>query len=422
MTLPAARTPHLVTARQVLRSFGGENIIHTGAFTYAWNGAGVWHAMDDREIKQKIHTLTDIDSLNKHSVASILDMVKTEAFRKDHQFDADRRAVNVLNGELHWVSPTWELRPHCRKSYRTTIIPVEYDPGARAPRFERFLREIFRDDPDNEDKTILVCEMIGYCLLPSCEYEKFFILYGPGANGKGVLMHTIAALVGREHVCAVQPSQFENRFQRAHLHGKLVNLVTEIAEGHEIADAQLKAIVSGELTTAEHKHKPPFDFRPFCTCIFGTNHLPHTRDFSEALFRRAVLIGFNRVFSEAEQDKHLADELRKELPGILGLGLEAIARVITRGHFTVPASTQELKSSWRINCDQVAQFVEDRCRMGPGLREISGQLYAAYKDWAAEAGIKHILNHRNLTERLVRLGCESGRTGQTRLIHGIELR
>ena len=52
-------------------------------------------------------------------------------------------------------------------------------------------------------------------------------------------MDTIAALVGPDHVAAVQPSQFENRFQRAHLQGKLVNLVSEIAEGHEIADAQL---------------------------------------------------------------------------------------------------------------------------------------------------------------------------------------
>ena len=81
-----------------------------------------------------------------------------------------------------------------------------------------------------------------------------------GANGKSVLMDTLASLVGYEHVAAVQPSQFENRFQRAHLHCKLVNLVTEIAEGHEIADAQLKAIVSGELSTAEHKHKPPSEY------------------------------------------------------------------------------------------------------------------------------------------------------------------
>lgn len=413
---------HLEAARKVLSRFGDGNMIHDGVFTRAWAESGVWRLVDDREIKQVIHEIAGADGLTKHTVASILDMTKTEAFLKDHKFDVDRAAINAMNGELHWTGSLWDLRPHSRESYRTTIIPVTYDPGARAPRFEQFLGEIFRDDADREDKSLLVFEMTGYCLMSSCEYERFFVLYGPGANGKSVLMDTIAAVVGPEHVCAVQPSQFENRFQRAHLHGRLVNLVTEIAEGHEIADAQLKAIVSGELTTAEHKHKPPFDFRPFCTCIFGTNHLPHTRDFSDALFRRAILIGFNRVFAEAEQDKHLKDELRKELPGILNFALKAIAGVVARGHFTVPASTQELKSSWRITCDQVAQFIDDKCRTGSDLKEISAQLYRAYRGWAEEAGIRRTLNHRNFTERLVRLGCESGRTGQTRFIHGVELR
>ena len=107
-----------------------------------------------------------------------------------------------------------------------------------------------------------------------------------------------------------------------------MNLVTEIAEGAEIADAQLKAMVSGERTTAEHKLKPPFDFYPICTCWFGTNHMPHTRDFSEGMFRRAIILPFNRTFTAAEQDKKLKDKLRAELPGILNLGLEGHGRCV----------------------------------------------------------------------------------------------
>lgn len=72
------------------------------------------------------------------------------------------------------------------------------------------------------------------------------------------------------------PSQFDNRFQRAHLQGKLANIITEIADGSTISDAQLKGIVSGEKVTAEHKHMAPFDFNPFYTCWFGTNHMPYS--------------------------------------------------------------------------------------------------------------------------------------------------
>ncbi|MGE0199159.1 MAG: hypothetical protein AB7H48_07675 [Parachlamydiales bacterium] len=55
------------------------------------------------------------------------------------------------------------------------------------------------------------------------------------------------------------------------MQGKLANIITEIAKGSTIPDAQLKGIVSGEKVTAEHKH-----MAPFYTCWFGTNHMPYS--------------------------------------------------------------------------------------------------------------------------------------------------
>jgi P4 family phage/plasmid primase-like protien len=218
----------------------------------------------------------DNKKMTKFSVESVLDITKTEIFMANHQFDVDTHAINCLNGELHFRKGAWHLEPHDKQNYRTTQIPILYTPEASAPRFEQFLDEVFQVDEDAEEKKVVVCELLGYSLLTSCEFEKFVILLGNGANGKSVLLHIVEQLVGTSHVSAVQPSQFDNRFQRAHLFGKLVNIVTEIAEGAEIADAALKAIVSGERTTAEHKHKNPFDFHPFSTCWFGT-HIPRVK-------------------------------------------------------------------------------------------------------------------------------------------------
>jgi len=92
------------------------------------------------------------------------------------------------------------------------------------------------------------------------------MLIGPGANGKSVLLAVLEGLLGAENVAGVQPANFDNRFQRAHLHQKLANIVTELRQGEVIADAELKAITSGEPATVEHKHKDPFVMRPFATC------------------------------------------------------------------------------------------------------------------------------------------------------------
>ena len=176
-------------------------------------------------------------------------------------------------------------------------------------------------------------ELFGYSLLTTARYEKFVILIGSGANGKSVLLDLLINFVGPENAAAVQPSKFDSPFQRAYLSGKLVNAVSELAVGEEIKDDKMKAISSGELVTCEHKFKDPFDLKPFCTIWLATNHLPHTRDFSPALFRRALIITFNWVFQEHEQDKTLKEKLTAELPGILNLALTAIGGVFRRGIF-----------------------------------------------------------------------------------------
>lgn len=121
-------------------------------------------------------------------------------------------------------------------------------------------------------------ELVAYTLLPHARHEKFVILIGNGANGKSVLA-ILQALCGIENVAAVQPSNFDRAFQRAHLDQKLANIITEIAQGEIIADAELKGITSGEPSTVEHKYGDPFVMYPFATCWFGTNHLPRTKRF-----------------------------------------------------------------------------------------------------------------------------------------------
>lgn len=414
---------HRSIALAVIDSFGNENLLECIGRVWKWNETGLWEPIDDRIIKRRIHELMENRKITKFSVNSVLDITKTEIFMANHRFDVDSRAINCLNGELHFKDGNWRLETHDRENYRTTQIPILYDPQTTAPRFEQFLDEIFEDDKDAEEKKVIVCELLGYSLLTSCEFEKFVILLGNGANGKSVLLHIVEQLVGTAQVSAVQPSQFDNRFQRAHLFGKLVNIVTEIAEGAEIADAQLKGIVSGERTTAEHKHKNPFDFHPFCTCWFGTNHMPHCRDFSDAIFRRTIILSFNKKFDGTNRDVHLRQKLQKEMSGILNLALEGIAGVFKRGDFTYCLSSEASKKQWRFECDQVEQFVTDACELSSGLRSSSQDIFRAYTSWAKEMGVRRVLGHNGLTQRLQKLGVENCKgTNGKRMLSGIAIK
>lgn len=417
---------HLCAAREVIKSYGAGNILEWRNQLWVWDGGGIWRAMQDRTVKQKVHSVAGSSELTASVVNSIYDLVKTEAHLPGHRFNnLHQGSISVVNGVLSWdaLHGDWILSHHTRDDFRTTQIPVIHDPKAIAPRFELFLNEIFSGTTDMQDRISVVEEALGYTLIPSCHLERFLMLIGAGANGKSVLLAIVTALVGREQVCAVQPSQFENRFQRAHLDGKLANIITEMAEGAEIADAQIKSLVSGEMTTAEHKHQHPFDFVPIATHWFGTNHMPHTRDFSDALFRRVVILEFPNTFSEDKRDVHLISKLISELPGILNMALRGLARLAERGVFTACASSVERTKEWRMEADQVAQFVEEACERESWARVDSSVAYCKYKEWAMDAGIQRTLNRKNFTQRLIRLGfeCSKGTQG-VRQIRGLKVK
>ena len=403
-------TDHLDMAQDVVSEIGFENMLSTAAHVWMWENGGTWKVIPDRKIKQKVQSALKYkgESVSRGLVDSVTDVLKTEVFRPEHDWNLEQDAINFLNGELCWNGATWELRPHCREHYLTTQIPHEYKSEAPCPRFDQFLKEIFAGDLDADDKARALLEMIGYTLTCHTRFERFVLLIGGGANGKSVILDVIRLLVGRENVSAVQPSEFGNKFQRAHLHLKLANLVTEIREGAEIADAELKSIVSGELTTVEHKNKDPFDFRPYVTCWFGTNHMPHTRDFSDALFRRALVIPFNNTFRVGvNADPALKDKLALELPGILNRALQAYGEALKRGNFTDPESCKTAKDEWRTEADQVAQFIDERCILNTGGTVTSRELYEEYNGWTTAAGISRKLNRKNFTNRLLRHGCRS---------------
>ena len=423
-TLNNVASEHMVFALDVIKAFGQQNLVHAMSRIWNWDDSGVWARIDEREVKKIIHRVASAHpKLSKNFIASVLDITKTEINIKDSAFDRhDDMVINCRSGELHLTDDKWLLRPARRESYMTVQLPVAYDANADAPRFRQFLGEIFSGDYDGAQKAQAVLEMMGYSMLRSCAFERFVILIGAGANGKSVLLKVLTALIGQSNVSAVCPSQFDNRFQRAHMHGKLANIISELSENGELADATLKAVVSGEIIAAEHKFQPPFDFRPYCTCWFGTNHMPQTRDFSDAIYRRAIVLAFNRKFEGAACDPHLSDKLIGELPGIFNMALDAIAGAIGRKAFTDPPSSIEFKKHWRLESDQVAQFIEECCELSADYESSSHGIYNRYQQWAKESGNLRPLNRKNFTGRLKRFGVDPHKgTGGKRMLHGIRL-
>src|SRR5204863_9541180 len=95
-------------------------------------------------------------ALSKHAAHSessaalraMLELASTdpEFAARPELFDADPWALNVLNGVLDLR--TGQLRPHRQEEYHSRLAPVAFNPSAKAPRWRKFLTEIFNGDVD----------------------------------------------------------------------------------------------------------------------------------------------------------------------------------------------------------------------------------------------------------------------------------
>ncbi|WP_293441765.1 hypothetical protein [Planktotalea sp.] len=155
------------------------------------------------------------------------------------------------------------------------------------------------------------------------------------------------------------------------------------------------------------------------TILWATNHMPHPSDYSDAVFRRAGILTFNKTFLVQERDAQLQPKLQKEMSGILNLALQAYARAVTSG-FIEPASSKAAQDEWRFQSDTVALWLSE-CEMADGASLGVKQCYDAFRAWAASAGVKQVPALNTFSKRVERLRVTKTKTSQGMVFDGMKV-
>jgi len=388
--------------------------------------AGLWIHQNDRVIKKSLQEMCEYinQAYSSTFINGACEILKTKLLVDDEVFSATTNTVNCLNCEVEIDTDDEKpiIHEHTREHYHLSQLPVEHDSSATAPRFLKYLREVFDGCGDAEERIQLILEFFGYSLLTTCRLEGYIILVGDGANGKSVLLFILKKLLGSKNVCSISPSKLGERFMSAQLHGKLANIVTEVGVGEKIDDAKIKSLVSGEQQTAERKGCDHFEFHPYATIWVATNHLPRTDDSSPAMLRRTHILRFPNTFQGDNRDVNLGSRLAEELPGILSMSINAIFNALKRGGFTECPSSTFAKQAWLLESDPIPSFISSCCDVDPQLRVLSKVLYDAYTGWVGSNGVKYLLGHNEFSSRLKGAGYKLSTSGPARYISGLSLR
>lgn len=429
------------------------HLVYTAASFYAYAKTH-WRLLDDAVLARALIERSDklFPDLPNRSrvVAGAQAQLRARAAKGDF-FDLRGEArplINVRNGVLV-VKPdgTVALRPHRTADAMLFCLPVNYNPAAECPQFDRMLTDITApvdaqgkliEQPDDEELAEAaelrrhIEELIGYTLYSRRFVKAFTIWYGEGDNGKTTLLTILSALVGQSAVANMRLHTLEqNRFALGHLPGKLLLVDDDVKKGAKLPDGLIKQISERKLITAETKGKDPFEFIIRAFVMLLCNSLPELDDGGRAIASRAHLVPFRRSFAPEEQDRHLAARIiADELAGVLDVALAGLRRVLERQGFNEPAACRELKAEWLGSTHTVLDWVEDRCELvEDGLTAVA-VLKADYDAWCIKNTKQRVAPSPQWLSKKIIEQTRSGNqlkvdhhkgTGGTRMLAGIKL-
>ena len=356
-------------------------VLGQGFFLY--EASGKWRPIDDVELGKRcrdiLHEVEDgiwIQSWHGEYMAALrLEVPQLNSLDRGDEF------INVQNGMLDLR--TMNLRPHAPEYYSTIQTPIRYNSNATCPKFEAFLHSIFEGARERID---LMQEIMGYVLTKDMRLQKAFIFHGIGSNGKSVLADIIRHIAGGDNVSHAPLNKLGERFGLDNLPGKTVNISTENELGEKHLNTQnFKAITGADTINVERKYQDSFSCELFCKLVVLVNRLPTTKDHSHGFYRRLVIVPFNRVFTEAEQDRDLLSKLLGELEGILAFALRGYKRLIENNHrLTICSAAERALNEYKEEQNPVLVFMRKELTFADNASVKRKEVYSAFQVWARQ--------------------------------------
>jgi putative DNA primase/helicase len=326
-----------------------------------------------------------VRSQSVERIKAMVTLVKHQIGASIEEFDTDPYLLNVANGTIDLR--TGKLQPLNPADLITKLAPAGFDTAAKAPRFEKFLKQTLVDP----ELIAFVQRFLGYSLTGSPKERSLAVLHGVGKNGKSTLVELFQDLLG-EYAATTSPYTVmqqkyssSREYALADLAGVRFLAISETKRGSELDEAVVEQITGGDTISARPIYGKHFSYRPQFTIWMSTNHKPEIPDGSEAIWDRLKLIPFTQRFDGAKADTSLPEKLREEMPGILLWAVKGCVQWFAEGLGTSKA-VEAAMAKYREDSDAHERFMGDMCEFGPDKWVWTKDLFSAWESWCLDEG------------------------------------
>lgn len=342
----------------------------------------------------KVHI--ELAAIKKSHIKNVCDRLKSEAdiFYKD-EFNTGR-VINLQNG-IYDLN-TGKLGEHSPSLHHSIQLDFEYNAYAKAPKFEAFLTDIFDGDKEKID---FILKMMCYFLIKDYSYQKVFVFFGKGRNGKGVLSKIIIELLGENNVSGLpMHTLIKSNTAPYTLKDKLLNVSSELST-KDAEVGMIKSLSGNDTITSDRKFKDWVSFTNTAKLLIMSNHLPRFSELDNAILERFVMITFKKMYTEKDDNTGLFAELGSELSGILNLVVSKYPEIVVGEgiSFPIPKTIKKDLSILKKEVSSVGEFIYEACKFSATAENPLQDVYDSYKKYCDESGYR-ALGKRNFQSTL----------------------
>lgn len=326
------------------------------------------------------------NSRNAVRIKSMLELSKPSLVIKADKLDANPFDLNTPAGIVDLT--TGRLRPHERAAYCSQITQTGPD-NRGMEMWSDFLDTITCGDGSIRGFLQLVA---GMSLIGAVFQEGIIIAYGGGRNGKSTYFNALGAVLGDYtgsiDIKVITTDRANKGAALATLRGRRLVITGELEEHQRLSVATLKQLASTDRLVIEEKFKQPETVKQTHTLVLFTNHLPRVGSTDNGTWRRLIVVPFNATIPAGTGIQNYADVLATEAGGaILTWAIEGAVNFVRNSfRLDIPEVVEEATEAYRAREDWLTNFLSDRCIREPNARAKTGELYAAYKEWAESNG------------------------------------
>jgi len=259
---------------------------------------------------------------------------------------------------------------------QTLVSPINIKTSV----FDSTLMEITNND---ESFIRYLMQIFGMCLTGDISEQIIIFIYGPGGNGKSLLIDMLSNILNDYAATAGIETFTSSKYDRhstelARLDGPRLVSASETEEGRAWAQSRIKTLTGGGKITARYMRKDDFEFTPKFKLIFTGNHKPSLRNVDEAERRRFHIVPF--LFLPKKPDKDLPKKLELEYSGILAKLIHGCIDWQRNG-IVMPDVVKAETQHYFDDQDIFSQWLDELIIQGPITIGESGQ--ALYKSWVS---------------------------------------